>query len=279
MTDIPKYNKKFCYLPKKFWKKHTYCELVVNQIEQIVLGKDFIKLKEQIIDFTPEFIEILNKSDEHILDLLRKHNLNREANSILTNKLIYSLLIETSYFLQESLFCSVKMRMTVCFTLIRKPFLEILIIILRIICEDAFINKFSTIDGFDPIKTTPSYKKELLEKVNNLLLDKYNVDDLFNFIFNKDFEDSLFNITNSAIHLFTDRSVVKTKKENLNFIFSTTNDIETQWEYIYHTLPILLTFMVDTIDILVFTVADVDEKVIAKRFQERQNIKERYNVS
>lgn len=170
-----------------------------------------------------------------------------------------------------------KMRMTVCFTLIRKPFLEILIIIMRIICEDTFI-KFSTIGGFDPIKTTPAYKKELLEKVNKLLFDKYNVDHLFNSIFNKNFEDSLFNVTNCAVHLFTDRSVVQTKKENLNFIFSTTSDIKTQWEYIYYNLPMFLTFMADTIDILILTVANVDEKVIARRFYERGNMKEKYNI-
>lgn len=85
-TDIPKYTKKYYYLPKKFWQQHAYCELVVYQIEQILLSKDFIQLKEQMLDLKPEFIEIVNKSNEHILDLLRKHNLNKEADSILTNK-------------------------------------------------------------------------------------------------------------------------------------------------------------------------------------------------
>src|SRR5699024_2775126 len=142
--------------------------------------------------------------------------------------------METCYFLQESLLCSLKMRMTVCFTLLRKPFLEISILLMRILNETDFIDRFSNEDGFDPIKTTPNQKKQLIEKTNYFLNDKFQADDIFNYIFSKEFGDSLFNLTNNAIHLYTDRNpIAATEKQNLNFIFSTKKDIEAQWEYIY----------------------------------------------
>ncbi|MCJ0742817.1 hypothetical protein [Pedobacter montanisoli] len=269
----------YYYLPKKFRKKHDFCEFVINDIERLVIDETFVELKTQIINL-PENLKIENDTQDHIFDILQANGLRVEHNQIIRTHLLLSLIMETCYFLQESLLCSLKMRMTVCFTLLRKPFLEISILLMRILNESDFIERFSNEDGFDPIKTTPNQKKGLIEKTNNFLNNKFQPDDLFDYIFSKEFGDSLFNLTNNAIHLYTDRNpIVATEKQNLNFIFSTWEDIEAQWEYIYENLPMLISFIADVIEVLVFKSTSVDEKIFIGRLKKRDKMRKKYNVS
>jgi len=269
----------YYYLPKKFRKKHDYCEFVITEIEKLVIEETFVELKTQTIKL-PDNIKIEKNTQEHIFDILQANGLKTEHNQIVRTHLLLSLIMETCYFLQESLLCSLKMRITVCFTLLRKPFLEISILLMRILNETDFIGRFSNEDGFDPIKTTPNQKKELIEKTNYFLNDKFQVDDIFDYIFSKEFGDSLFNLTNNAIHLYTDRNpIAATEKQNLNFIFSTRKDIEEQWEYIYDNLPMLISFIADLIEVLVFKSTSIEEKIFVDRIKERDKMRKKHNVS
>lgn len=267
----------YYYLPKRFRKKHDYCEFVIADIEKLVIDETFGELKIQTLKL-PENLKIEKDTQEHIFDILQANGLIAEHNQIVRTHLLLSLIMETCYFLQESLLCCLKMRMTVCFTLLRKPFLEISILLMRILNEKDFIDRFNNEEGFDPIKTTPKQKKELIEKTNYLLNDKFQTDDIFDYLFNKEHGDSLFNLTNNAIHLYTDRNpIAATEKQNLNFIFSTREDIEAQWEYIYDNLPMLISFIADLIELLVFKSTTLDEKVFIDRIKQRDKM--RKNIS
>lgn len=269
----------YYYLPKKYWRKHNYCEFVINQIEELILDERFIELKVQTFEFSKDIIDKINVSDEHLFDRMSELGFTNELTKVIRTKLILSLIMETCYFIQESLLCSLKMRMTVCFTLLRKPFLEILILVMRILNESDFIDKFNNLEGFDPIKTTPNEKRDLILKTNYLLNDLFNNEDLYQYIFDKDFGDSLFNITNNAIHLYTDRNPVSaTEKQNLNFIFATQENIDDMWEYIYYNIPMLLTFLAFSIDLLVLKSTTVDEDVFLKRHKMREKLRKRYKV-
>ncbi|WP_312175150.1 hypothetical protein [Chryseobacterium sp.] len=269
----------YYYLPKKYWKKHSYCEFVISQIEELILDERFIELKVQTFEFSKDIIDKINVSDEHLFDRMSELGFTNELTKVVRTQLILSLIMETCYFIQESLLCSLKMRMTVCFTLLRKPFLEILILVMRILNESDFIDKFNNLEGFDPIKTTPNEKRDLILKTNYLLNDLFNNEDLYQYIFDKDFGDSLFNITNNAIHLYTDRNPVSaTEKQNLNFIFGTQENIDDMWEYIYYNIPMLLTFLAFSIDLLVFKSTTVDEDVFLKRHKMREKLRKRYKV-
>ncbi|WP_250255126.1 hypothetical protein [Chryseobacterium sp. Marseille-Q3244] len=272
-------SKNYFYLPNRFRKQHDYCEFVINQIEELVLHERFIELKVQKFELSEDIIEKMKTSDEHIFDRLAYLGLNNELNLVVNNHLILSLIMETCYFIQESLLCSLKMRMTVCFTLLRKPFLEISTIMMRLLNEPDFIDKFNNLEDFDPIKITYQEKKRLLVETNKLLNNHFDNDDLYDFIFNKDFGDSLLNLTNNAIHLYTDRNPISaTEKQNLNFIFSTEEDINHMWEYIYDNIPMLLSFLASSIDLLVSKSIDVDEAVFRGRLQQRQIMSKRYGI-
>ena len=151
---------------------------------------------------------------------------------------------------------------------------------MRILCEESFILDFNSKPDFDPIKTSPTRKMELIQCSNERLMKKFVADDIFDYVFNKDFGDSLFNISNHAIHLYTDRNPVsKTVQQNLNFIFSNTHDIKSQWDYIYNTLPMLVSFIADLIDLLVFKSTNVEEHVFKERLRQRELQRKRCKVT
>jgi len=266
-------------LPRKYRRRHDYCEFVINQIEELIVDEKFIELKAQEFKFPKEVMEGIQSSNEHIFDIFKELGLKNELNKAVRTHLVLSLIMETCYFIQESLLCSLKMRMTVSFTLLRKPFLEILILVMRILNESDFIDKFNNLDGFDPLKTTPSEKKELLSKTNSLLFNNFDNDDLFDFIFNKEFGDSLFNLTNNAIHLYTDRNKISaTEKQNLNFIFSTQENIDSMWDYIYTNLPMLLSFLAFSFDLLVFRSTNLNENVFVERHKLREKTRNKSRI-
>lgn len=270
----------YYYLPKKNHKKHDYCEFVISQIEELVISEEFKSLKQQEIPLNELLLNRLNSvdKDKNILDFFEQNNLIDELNHVVRNRLLLSLIMETCYFIQECLFCSLKMRMTVCFTLMRKPFLEVAIILMRILSEEDFIDRFNNEEKFDSVKTTPEQKKELIRQTNIHLKEKYHVEDIYDFIFNKDYPDSLYNVSNSAIHLFTDRTENKTGKQNLNFIFSTQQDNLRYWDYIYETVPMILTFLADLIDLLVLKSTSCDRVLIMDRVKAREKMKNKKNV-
>lgn len=274
--------KYYYYLPKEYWKKHDYCEFLITQIEDLILNKVFKDLHTQTVKFPDEYSELVKSIDEesnHLFDFLEEHKFTDELNHIVRNQLLLGLIRETCYSIQESLLCSLKMRMTVSFTLLRKPFLEILIVLMRMLNDNDFIENFNNNENFDPIKSTPEQKKILIEKTNIFFFDKYNCTDVFEFIFDKNQSDSIFNITNNAIHLFTDRNPNnKTEKQNLNFIFSTYENTESQWEYIYETVPMILNFLTDLIDLLVLKCTSIEQKVFTDRINKRERLRKLNNV-
>ena len=178
--------KNYYYLPKEYWKKHDYCEFLIGQVEDLLLNKTFKDFQSLTIDFPDEYSELLKEIDNennHLFDFLEEHNLIDELNHIVLNHLLRALIRETCYSIQESLFCSLKMRMTVTFTLLRKPFLEILIVLMKMLNDENFIQDFNKREKFDPIKTTPEQKKSLIAKTNIFFKEKYVCDEVFEYIY------------------------------------------------------------------------------------------------
>jgi len=267
----------FLYLPKKFHNKHRYCEFVITQIEQLLLDEQFSELRKQTIHFTKPINSIEKGID--LVELLEKRGMHLERQIISRNIMLNSLIIDTCYFIQEGLVCSLKMRLSVTLTLFRKPFLETLLVIMRIITENDFMHKFINHEGLDPINITSTGKKKLISDTNYLLNMGYPEEALFKFIYDKDYESSLLNISNRAIHLYTNRNEKNmTGKENLNFIFSGKDDIENIWKYIYSTLPLLLTFLADTVDFATEQCTSVQQEIFLDRVIERRKMQKKYRA-
>lgn len=269
----------YYYLPEKYHRIHDYCEFVVFQIEDFITKKTFDELRFQTIKYSPEVGKKLMAHKGHIFDFLEENKMYTELNKIVACNLLNSLIIESCYFLQEGYLCSLKQRLSVAFTLFRKPFFEILIIQLRLFVEDGFLDRFNTEDNFNPIALPATQKKEYLEIVNILLNNLYNTSDLYDYLFDKSYGDNIYNIGNTAIHLYTGNNpVIKTEKQNLNFIFSVKEDIQTQWEYIYSIMPMLLTFFADLTELNMLKYTTVKDSIFNRRIADRYRMRKRCRV-
>jgi hypothetical protein len=269
-----KFHKKYGYLPERYWKRHRYCELLISQLQDLLIGEKFEGIKQHMFEIPDELIELFNPKTENIVAFFRRNNEKDIADILVHKSLLYSLIGETVYYLDESLYSSVKMRMSVCFTLLRKPFLEILIVILKIAGEDNFLENFSTQENFDPTKATQEHKKYLIERACVILQGRFSSEEIYRYLFDKNTDYSLVNICNMATHLFTDRNpIIKTEKQTLNFVFLNKEKVEWQWQYIYSMFPVCLTFTIELLDIMILATSRVDEKLIIDRFIIREKLK------
>lgn len=266
------FDKEYLYLPKRFWKKHKQCELFVNQIEEFITNSVYDELRFQTIDLESE--KDINEG-EHFLDFLLRENRIEEHDRFIKKSLVNALLMDACYFLQEAISSSKKKRLTVTFSLLRKPFVYHLPVFLRIMFDEEFIDRFNSQDSFDTTYLKESDKRELLKQSLPFLLAAKSIteDKLYDWIFNQEKQDSLINLSNKALHLSTTRNKNnKTEIQNLNFVFANQENTENLWSYIYQRLPLLLLYFVEIIETLIFNLIDLPKEIFFERIQERIKI-------
>ena len=97
--------------------------------------------------------------------------------------------------------------------------------------------------------------------------------DIYDTVFNPISPDSIKNMSNKALHPSTTQNKNNlTEIQNLNFVFSTEKSIETQWDYLYRKLPLLLLYLNEVLEFIVFDHLKVDGKTYAERLVERAEL-------
>jgi hypothetical protein len=260
----------FLYLPEKFQQYHKSCEFLLYQIEDFVVKDDYRKLRVQSLQFTKQrdFLE-----GEHILDYLLRSGEHDKHREIVTSNILNALIADICQFMQIALFASLQKRLTVTFALIRKPFVYNLLVILRLYFTSDFLDRFNSEEKFDTAKLSGDDVKELLKISEEVLCSKsIKAVDIYDIVFNPASPDSIKNMSNKALHPSTTQNKNNlTEIQNLNFVFSTENSIETQWDYLYRKLPLLLLYLNEVLEFVVFDHIKVDDKIYAERLIERAN--------
>jgi hypothetical protein len=271
--------KQYYYLPKKYHAAHDYSEFVITQIEELITKSKFNELRSKPVTLTEGQAGALATYKGHIYDFLQENGMKDIMNNSVACTLLNSLIMESCYFLQEAYLCSMKRRLTVAFSLFRKPFFEVVIILMRLMLEDDFVDRFNMEDDFDPTALHTAQKRECLEVINILLNDLYVVDDLYEYLFDKSAPDNLYNLGNQSIHLYTGKNpAIKTGKQNLNLIFNGLSEQDSRWHYVYNIMPMLLTFLADLTELTVMRHTSIDTSVFERRFVERDKMKARYKI-
>ncbi|MBA2499573.1 MAG: hypothetical protein H0V30_07595 [Chitinophagaceae bacterium] len=267
----------FIHLPPEFHRQHKSCEFLLYQIEDFVTADTFKGLKVQTLQFE-EAVELID--GEHMLDYLVRTDKSDKHNEIITSNILNAVIADTCQFLQIALFASLQQRLTVTFSLIRKPFVYNLLIILRLYLTSDFLEKFNKEDNFDTTGLTQEDIIELLNATESLLSSKsIKASDVYDFVFNPALSDSLVNMSNKALHPSTTRNKNnKTEIQNINFVFSTKDSIMTQWYYLYMRLPFLLLYLNEIFEIIVIDHLKLDNKNYVERLTERANFFKQNNA-
>lgn len=269
---IPKRN--YLYLPKRFWNAHDTCMDLIGQVEEILIHEDYRSLKEKTIGLNNEHLP----KDMHILDFLLSTNRKKEHDELVRDHLIIGLLTDVCYFTQEAMSCSLKMRLPVTFALLRKPFVYTLIVILRLLFEEGFMDKFNQDAGFDPSAISNEDRLELLKgAIQCIPFEVFEAEEMNEWIFQKEYPDSLVNLSDMALHLKTTRNKhIAPEEQNFNFIFSRQDDIVSQWEWIYQRMPSICLIMAQISDMVLVSAMDMSDDLYQRRMIKRLAIMKRY---
>src|SRR5690606_1665324 len=243
---------------------------LLYQIEDLILKDTYKGLRAQTIELEEE-IELID--GEHIMDYLLRTNKHSEYSEIITSNILNALIGDICQFLQIALFASLQQRLTVTFSLLRKPFCYDLLVILRLYLTDEFLGKFNNEDGFDTTGLTEQDKKDLLNASENMLFSpSIKVSEVYDYIFNPVKHDSLVNISNKALHPSTTRNRNnRTEMQNLNFVFSSKESVMAQWDYLYRRLPLLLLYLTEILDFILLDHLKLADNIYVARLTERAN--------
>jgi hypothetical protein len=257
----------FFYLPKKYHQSHQNCEFLLQQIEDFVLQKEYNALKVQTIRFNKEPVL---QENENILDYLDKIGMHEQHEAIIRNALLQGIIADSVHFLQIALHSSLQKRLTVAFALIRKPFCYNLLVALRAFLTSDFFQQFKTNEDFDTTKLSAEDIKVLLKASESVIATPMDTEALFQIVFDKTNSDSIINMSNRALHPSTTQNKVNlTGRQNLNFVFSNEENIDSQWQYLYNKLPFLLLYFNELLEALVFGTVELDEQLYSERRLER----------
>lgn len=266
----------FYYLPKEHRKTHTACFELVKQIEEFIVGKDYEFLRVSLFELTENEKDHLVECGD-IWEFMKKYKEDRFY-SQLNRQLILGLLMDFCYFIQESLDCSNKMRLVVSYALLRRPLVDNLKLLLRILEDESFYDNFIERDDYDPAFMKDEELKEMLSATDEIRLTKPITGSfIYECIYEKNNPGSVVNLSNRAIHPVTTRPWNKTGAMNCNFMFTTPADIAELWNHYYAYLPSILIFYSELFNYAVFSLFkdEVKMELYPKRLERMANIMEK----
>jgi hypothetical protein len=248
------------FLPKKYRSVNNICAVIYDQLTEIYKRSNYSDLKRGDVKLdkkTQKLVKELETGEIHILEWLKENELNDELTTVLTKHITMSIVSDFLNFVFESLSNAKRGKMTVAYALLRKPFMDELLILEQLLFDPhEFIQKFyhsGDPNDYDPSNPNINKKiiiKNALSKINANLV--FTEDIIYDLRYNKSCENGLNGFANQALHIVTGNKNYKTEKQNLNFIFSNKDDLHDYWDHYYYFVPYLLLYSVTVIDNIIF---------------------------
>ena len=235
------------FLPKKYWKAHEFCFFLHDSIARLLVEYEAKGLHNLVSNAFQKTIEDHNiaEDDIDILSFLKENQLLKPYKFHLITHLTMALTSDMLHFLYESLICIEKQKLSVAFSLLRKPFKENLLFLAWLLGdEDDFLERFSA----NNYQTLNNIGKEqrvriLNKSINRLPHNKaFDADLIHDIIYSKNLENGFEPIWQRATHLITSMGrLLKTEDYNINFIFNYPID-NSILSVLYSGLPYLMFF-------------------------------------
>lgn len=217
-------------LSYKYRKRHQFMLYLYDILVDILVKADKYQLSNLSFEFT-------NKVDDKIdlFDELERQRDVEISEIVFIPHIFFSILRDLNYYLFESLSCIERGKVTVAFSLARKPFQDNLFYLSwMLVRPHEFIEKvqYGSPEEYD-VSDLKSKKemvinlfskvKELVQSEDNLLdfsKELINPELLYDIVYNRKSENSLTSVFDRSIHSVTRNKNYPTEKRNLNFIFS-----------------------------------------------------------
>ena len=238
-------------LPKKFKKRHEFL-LYLYDIMADILEKNY-KFKLSNLSF--EYFENDNNGNDMETILRKQKNLDI-LEKIYMPHIFFSILQDLCFFLRESLSCIERGKVTVAFSLARKPIQDNLFYLTWLLVDSKdFLEKmlFGKPKDYDVslLKGNKDLVIKLFSEATEIIRkDKINFPDIifepevfYDVVYNRKAKNSLTSVFDTSIHLVTRNPNYPTEPENLNFIFSTNKIWDDFWNLYYEKIPYILLYL------------------------------------
>lgn len=243
-------------LPEKY---HNLQKLMYYQydilIDMLFKANEFDLAETQL---KGELLSELGEKEDLIEFLIEKQKYNEVA-EIYKPHLFFSILVDFTDFILESLRCIEKGKVVVAFSLSRKPLQDNLFYLCWLLTkpEDLTYKLLKGEDSslYDISKLRRGNKEEILKVLRetcNILSNQHDIDPghynpemFYDLIYEKSSFSGMSSAWDQSIHLVTSNKHYKTSPGNINFLFSHEENLLDFTESYFQKMPILLDFCLE----------------------------------
>ena len=253
------------FLDRKYWDSHFYLMYFIDSLADMLIKADELRLSEVKIESSAETD---GYEMDDLFEWMDSHGHHDKSIELFRNHMFYSLLKDFRYYMFESLSCAARGKITVAYSLLRKPLKETFVYIEWLLADaedvyDSILNKEPS--EYD-VTNSRIFTDEKLREIMELASKKtymgggLNTKDLvYNLRFNHEEEISLERIWNKTMHVVTNRKTYKTDKGNLNFIFTDNEEWVKFIDYYYTVMPQVCAYIYEVCEGLFLMSTDVDK--------------------
>ena len=133
------------FLPKKYHELNNLCAIVYNQLTEVYVNENYRALSYTDIDISNSEKKINEVKSGKLggLNWLKANNRNEEIEMVLTKHLTKSITTDFINFIFESLYIAKSGKLTVAYSLLRKPFCDLLLMLEQMLIDrEGFIDRF-----------------------------------------------------------------------------------------------------------------------------------------
>lgn len=259
---------KYEILPKKYWKRHDYLLYVYDVLADMLRQADSKDLSQTNIEFNneQEMKDFEQCEDIHLW--LDENGYHEKSLEFFRNHVFFSLLTDFCYYIYESISCAERGKVTVAYSLLRKPVRDNLLYMEWLLANTEEVYQavlYEDIRKYD-ISNWDEFSRGRIKKIIKQASEKtymgkgINSDNLvYTFRFNSKDEIGLQRIWNQSMHLVTTSNNYKTEKSNLNFIFADEEIWDDYWNYYYLVIPQIMAYTLEICEANFLNTVKVDD--------------------
>ena len=241
-------------LPKEYLIKHNFC----LHLHDVILSVFFECMEDEslkginIREENVKDLELLSEdADIDLIDWLYNNSYENEANTLLKRRIFHAILADFVSYVLEALKAAEKGKTAIAYTLLRKPFKDNLFYFEWLLIHGDELLSYvdnGEIENYEvgSVRRNHRGKMKLIlsksMKINPFvdLFEHVDKDFMYNLRYNYNCPYSLELMWNNANHLVTTAKPIRTK--DFNNVFLTEEDFNSQLDYFYSKLPLLLLY-------------------------------------
>lgn len=264
-------------LPDDFRNSHEYAISVHDEIVELVKAGAEQGVWGQVgLQIRPEHdaTALAPLEGEALWDWLEEHGYQDTLDEMAMRNTAGAVSSDFCNFVLEALQCSEKGKLTVSYALLRKPFRESLYILEWMLADRAaFLSAFHSMEA-EPLSVGTAYRQQTLLSTIERAASQTETTSalpaqfLFDLRYNRTAPFGFEPLWNQALHLVTTKNFCRTTRQNLNFVFSDSAALLSQWHHLYRTAPLLINYAREVIELLLQQLGgqspDVNERALIR---------------